>query len=370
MSKTDWTGSLSIQYESSSDKGKGSCQHCFKTGNEPVRCCGCCCICEPGWYCGTGWRVLNNIIWLVVWCLAIISILLAALLWPTPDNVDFELLPGDQVVFCPTSDARNENTHISSRSVNCSANVTLFKGELKTFDKQVYESRIDIPDTWVSSKEYIYRSIYLAPKSSISLITFSSNQTNIKKEENKPHYALFKSREKFEKYKKSGKYATKEDTEFLGVMPNKDPAFYKVTELDEYIIVLESRARSSLLSADISIERYHYITSSENKPEMINTADDGKTVSLDGRCALLENKWTDVEDTCSVVVAVRYNVNDFSTFIIIASILLVLFVAHITSVIVVCCCAYISDYRRNAAKPDFFRNSYNYTPISSSYKEE
>jgi len=168
---------------------------------------------------------------------------------------------------------------------------------------------------------------------------------------------------------KSGSYATKEDTEFLGVIPNKDPAFYKVNHLDEYIIVLEARAKSSYLSASISLDRYIYVTSSENKPELIKTSGDGKTVSLNGRCALLENKWTDVEDTCPVIVAVRYNVNDFSTTIVIASILLGLFVAHIISVIFICCCAYISAYRRNAAKPDFFRNSYSYTPISS-YKEE
>jgi len=331
---------------------------------DPVPCCGCCCRCSEGWYFGQQWRTINNIIWLIASFLAMITIGLSIMSWPVPDNMDFELLPGDQVLFCPKPVFETEYTHFSSRAIRCNASVTILEDKLKDVEKTTHESHIVIPVTWVSANEYIFRSFYLAPGAKVSWTSTVANTAKGKddKEDDKPHYALFKSRKAFERYRFTNSYATKKKSEVIGVIPTDKTVTYKTDTMDEYILVLEARSRSAHISANISIDRTYYNSTSQKGVNLKNTTGDGVNIELDGRCALLENPWTHPDDTCPVVVSVRYEVNDVTAAITIVSVLFGLLIAHIISVVVVCCCAYSENRRKTSGKPDFFRDGYSPVP--------
>jgi len=362
---SDWTSDSVNPYSTDIQSSLlGDYSSAKKRNDRPARCCGCCCACEEGWYCGTGWRVANNVIWLIATILALLAIALCFPLWPTPANVDFELLPGDQALFCPRTSVFGETTHFSSREVNCSATVTLFKGDLRTLYSDKHKSHIVVPKTWVSANEHISRSFYLNPGSTLSWKADVANAVMVSadNDEKKPTYALFKSRKAYESYRKSGEYAQKKSTEEFGVIPTQDSVTYTVNEMDEYVLVLEARANSAFLSADVIVERTRYDSAAQKDANETKTDGDGVSVSLSGRCALLENKWTNSSDDCSVVVGVRYDVNDVTSTIVILSILFGIIFIHIISVIVICCCAYCQERKRRAAKPDMFKTSFDPVP--------
>jgi len=376
-------------YYGSKKDDEGCAPDCVRDCMCPTtRCCLCCCECDC-WYCETKGRCLNCATCIIVYILIFVTIAVGIVFYPHTKYIDFELLPGEQVVYrVPSVFERNRMAAFVSRGFDCNVSVTSFAGDLNEKSKRKLNTSFTIDPVWVSAGEHVVRSFFFTPEThvewsvnasypSTSNIPVNSSQLG---DDFLPHYALFKSRKSYEKYSdREHPKATDKTAEVIGsiktgtnsnnVGDNKLQYDVKSDGFDEYFFVLEARNSSVTLSAKITARRIVYQSSAQTSAKSVSI---NETYRLETNSLLVENTCEGDEQTSKLTKAVTLGIF-FETeepvyALIFFSVIVGIFFIHIILIIVFCCCACHEHNEEVNRKPDIFKRTY--SPSSYSFDNE